>query len=323
MKLSQITIFREVMLSGSVSQAARNLGRTQPAISTAIARLEDELGFKLFDRQGHRLHPVPEAHYLLSEASDIMERLATTERNLKNLKNLEAGNLRIVAMPGPSVFLLPRLVSRLTKGNDKIRATIITRSSPQVHQLISTQSYDLGISDLGVDSDINSSLVNITPVISNCLCAVPKNDPLADLDLIRPQDLSGRPMATLNTDHQTYRKTMEVFRDVGADFRVRYETQYFLPLLTYVEDMQACAIVDTLSAESYLRYRGASECGVAFRRFAPQIPLTFATLTPAHRAQSMLAAAFAKAWKAEVVAINARWENPLPDVLQEATDAQT
>lgn len=310
MKLSQISIFREVMLSGSVSQAARNLRRTQPAISTAIARLEDDLGIKLFERHGHRLHPVPEAHYLLSEATEIIERLSTTERNLKNLKKLHAGNLQIAAMPGPSVFLLPRLVSRLTSGHDDIRVTIITRSSPQVHQLISTQSYDLGIADLGVDNEVSTSLVNSNPVVSNCLCAVPKHNPLASKSLIRPQDLSGRPMATLSTDHDTYRRTQKAFDKEDAVFKVQFETQYFLPLLSYVEEGQACAVVDTLSAESYLRYRGGDDCGVVFRRFAPQIPLSFATLTPAHRAQSILASAFIKIWEAEVEKINNHWLNP-------------
>lgn len=309
MNLTQITVFREVMLSGSVSQAARNLGRTQPAISTAIATLEAELDFKLFERRGRRLHPVPEAHYLLAEASDIIDRLGAAERNMRNLKTLEHGDLRIVAMPGPSVFLLPRLVSRLTAGQKDIRAAIVTRSSPQVHQLLSTQSYDLGIADMGVESSFNSSLVDVEPVISNCLCAVPKGDPLARRDVIRPKDLCGRALATLNSNHQTYRRAEQAFEAEDAQFVVRFETQYFLPLLSFVEEGQACAIVDTLSAESYLRYRGTAECGVAFRPFTPQIPLTFATLTPAHRAQSMLARAFVTAWRDEVAQINARWQD--------------
>ena len=310
MKLNQLKIFREVLLSGSVSQAARNLRRTQPAISTAIARLEDDLGFKLFERRGHRMIPVPEAHYLLAEASETLERLANTERNLKNLKKLESGNLRIVAMPGPSVFLLPRLVSRFTQDRQDIRATIITRSSPQVHQLISTQSYDLGIADLGVENDVDSQLVKTIPVVSNCLCAIPKNDQLADKELITPNDLSGRPMATLNNDHDIHQRTLKAFQNAGAMFKVRFETQYFLPLLTYVEANQAFAIVDTLSAESYLQYRGTQECGVVFRRFEPQIPLYFASLLPAHRAQSLLATAFAKMWAAEVDQINEHWFDP-------------
>ena len=54
MNLKQLSAFREVMLTGSVSEAARNLYRSQPAISSLIAGLEDDIGFKLFARRGGR-----------------------------------------------------------------------------------------------------------------------------------------------------------------------------------------------------------------------------------------------------------------------------
>ena len=44
MNLKQLSAFREVMLTGTVSEAARNLYRTQPAISALIAGLEDDIG---------------------------------------------------------------------------------------------------------------------------------------------------------------------------------------------------------------------------------------------------------------------------------------
>ncbi|AZV80881.1 LysR family transcriptional regulator (plasmid) [Parasedimentitalea marina] len=65
MNFKQLTAFREVMLTGSISEAARNLLRTQPAISSLISGMEEEIGVKLFVRQGARVHPTPEAHYLL------------------------------------------------------------------------------------------------------------------------------------------------------------------------------------------------------------------------------------------------------------------
>ena len=48
MNLKQMAAFRELMLTGSVSEAARNLNRTQPSVSHMIATLEDDLGMKLF-----------------------------------------------------------------------------------------------------------------------------------------------------------------------------------------------------------------------------------------------------------------------------------
>ena len=111
MNLKQLRAFREVILTGSVSEAARSLYRTQPAISSLIAALESELGCELFVRKNGRLHPVPEAHYLFEESNEILGKLETAELNIKSLRDLGTGMLRVAAMPGPSVFWLPNLSS--------------------------------------------------------------------------------------------------------------------------------------------------------------------------------------------------------------------
>ena len=59
LSLRQLTTFREVMRSGSISQAARSVGRTQPAVSTMIRTLEDQLGFALFVRDRASSSPRP------------------------------------------------------------------------------------------------------------------------------------------------------------------------------------------------------------------------------------------------------------------------
>jgi len=80
--LRQITTFREVMRSGSISQAARTVMRTQPAVSSMVATLEDELGFALFVREHGKLTPTPEAHFFLEECEAILDRLERTERTV-------------------------------------------------------------------------------------------------------------------------------------------------------------------------------------------------------------------------------------------------
>jgi DNA-binding transcriptional LysR family regulator len=52
MDLHQLETFLAVVREGSFSGAAKGLGRTQPAISQVISRLEDEVGQRLFERPG-------------------------------------------------------------------------------------------------------------------------------------------------------------------------------------------------------------------------------------------------------------------------------
>ena len=128
MKLNQMKAFREIMVTGSVSQAARNLHRTQPSISALISGLEDELGMPLFERRKGRLHPVPEAKYLLEETNAILNKLTLTERTMKSIRNIERGRIRIVVMPGPGVFFIPDLITRFLNERKKIKVELISRS---------------------------------------------------------------------------------------------------------------------------------------------------------------------------------------------------
>lgn len=147
--IKQLRAFREVMLTGSISEAARNLLRTQPAISSLIVKLEYELQCELFSRRGGRLQPVPEAHYLFEESSALLDRLNVIERNMKALRDLEQGETRVVSMPGPSVFTMPEMISRFTESRSGELVAPTTRTSPQVQQLLSTQQYDVGLADVG------------------------------------------------------------------------------------------------------------------------------------------------------------------------------
>ena len=299
MNLKQLSAFREVMLTGSVSEAARNLYRTQPAISSMIASLEADVGFELFSRRGGRLHPVPEAHYLFEEANAILNRLRATERTMKSIRDLEQGALRVVSMPGPAVFLLPALISRFVGGRGGIQTSLISRSSPQVQQLVSVQQYDVGLADLGIGGAPDSALVTHEVINLECLCAMRMDDPLAAKATITPADLDGRPLATLAAEHPTFSQTKAAFETQGAALNMCFETQYFLPLFTFIEDGLAYAVVDPLSAESYRLYRAADQ-RVIFRPFSPKVHLVVSIMTPTHRPLSNLAQAFVGALRNEI-----------------------
>jgi LysR substrate binding domain. len=237
----------------------------------------------------------------------IIERLNAARRNISGLKSLEQGALRVVSMPGPSFLLVPGITARLTRESTRTKVQILSRSSAQVRQLIATQSYDVGIVDRGAEAPGDTRLVQAEPFGVHHLCALPADDPLARQDRIAPADLDGRPLATLLDQHRATAALRALFSAAGARLNLRYQAQFYLPLMTFVEHGLAVAIVDVLSAESWCRMRGAPPDTIVFRPVTPDVILDCAILTPAQRPSSRLAQAFVEAWRAEVAEIEARW----------------
>lgn len=293
MNLSQMRAFHEVMLTGSISQTARNLNRTQPSISATIANLETSLGMKLFDRKGGRLHAVPEARYLFEECGELLKRVEAITQNMRRIRALEAGELRIASMPGPSVFLLPEIVSKYAKDKSDIKTTLVSRSTEAVIQLLAAQQYDIGICDNHPNLSRESGLIDSSLVRFSCLCAVPAQSPLAAEKTITIDHLDAEPIGILMDEHPVSIQLQDAFASAGASMKVAFATQYFIPLLTYVENGLACAVVDPVTATSYQLYRSGQTAGVVFKPFHPDITFELAILRPNHRPVSLLARDFA------------------------------
>jgi hypothetical protein len=168
-----------------------------------------------------------------------------------------------------------------------------------VQHLVSAQQYDVGLADVGSVGPAESDLVDHDIMHFECLCGVHKDDPLAQRDTVTASDLSGAPMATLTGNHSTTTQIKSAFQDAGAVFNMRFEAQYFIPLLTFVEQRLAYVIVDPLSAESYRLYRSA-DASLVFRPFRPAIYFAASIMTPTHRPPSILASAFISLMKEEL-----------------------
>jgi len=303
MNLKQLRAFREVMVTGSVSKAASNLFRTQPAISAQISSLEKEVGLKLFERREGRLSPVPEAEYLLAQSIEILDKIDSLQENLASVKNLESGRINVVAMQGPSIYFLPHLISEFVKDRKHVDISLFSNSSFQTQQLMSAQRYDVGIVDVIQEDNTGPSLINHERMDFQCICAVPANDPLAGKTVITPQDLDNKPLAMLSETHSSHQQIQRIFSEHGVKMNCRFETQYFIPQLVFVEHGLACAIIDPITMNSYRT--GSKEYNrIAFRPFVPSITFSISVITPSHRPLSTLANHFVQYLKQELQRLN-------------------
>jgi len=298
MNLRQLRAFQEVMLTGSVTEAARNMNRTQPAVSALIAGLEENIGYQLFERRGGRLHPVPEAHFLLSEAGSILERLGGLRETMQGVGALEAGHLRIACMPVHAEKLVPILISRFVKTRRDVTVSLVSQSSNRVFELLGSQRFDLGFAEVTTET----ALVDADELAMDCLCAVSVDDPLAKKQVITPTDLDGRAMVSFLPQHFIRRSLHDIFEAEGRELRIRFEVQNAASQYVFIEDGLACGIMSPLSAQNYRLTRPGID-RIAFIPFRPVVLYRIAILTPAHKPQSRLARAFADLLKQELHSI--------------------
>lgn len=280
--IRQLQTFREVMRSGSISEASRTLLRTQPAVSTMIANIEKELGFNLFVREHGRLTPSPEAHYFLEEAEEVLDRLDRTVRAMSEFGTLDRGSLRIACHPASSGFFLPKVLAEFLKGRPEVKADLVMRSSPVVEDMIASQEFDIGLAE----TPPRRSSIRIEPFKLECVIALPERDPLASKDVVTPTDLENYPMALLFSDHPDTLATQRAFAQCGATLNRRFVLRTHLPSLPLVGAGLCCAVVDRITAAT------SPAPGVVFRTFAPAITSSVALLLPAHRPASILTTAF-------------------------------
>jgi DNA-binding transcriptional LysR family regulator len=285
--LQQLATFREVMRTGSISQAGRSVSRTQPAVSAMIAGLEKELGFALFLRERGKLTPTPEARFFLEECEEILGRLERTKRTLAGVARLEEGTLRIASHPAASGTFLPSVLTAFLKDKPHVNVSLMMRSSTLIEDMIASQQCDVGLAE----TPIPRASIRQRDFAMDNLCALPADHPLASRAILTPQDLDKADLAMLFSEHSSYRQTVQAFAAQGCTFNRRFELRTTLPGLHFVENGLCLMICDRITADSYI-HNSLGRARLVFRPFRPVIVNHVSILTPAHTPQSAIAKAF-------------------------------
>jgi DNA-binding transcriptional LysR family regulator len=154
MTLEQLRIFLAVAKMLHFSRAAEALYITQPAVSAAIQTLETEYGVRLFHRIGRHIEITDAGKLLQGEAQKILDHVQLTERGLKELNNLQRGELKIGASLTVGNYWLPEKISKFKQLYPGIFINCQLGNAEEISEGTAVGMYDLGL----VTGDIKSSL---------------------------------------------------------------------------------------------------------------------------------------------------------------------
>jgi LysR family nitrogen assimilation transcriptional regulator len=99
MDIRQLRYFQEIVAQGSLTRAAESLHVAQPALSLHLKNMEEQLGTRLLTRSRSGVTPTEAGDLLLQRARTILEDLARTEDDIRNLEADPSGIVRI-GLPG-------------------------------------------------------------------------------------------------------------------------------------------------------------------------------------------------------------------------------
>lgn len=137
--------FRQTMLSGSVTDAAATLGRTQPAVSRLLKDLEADVGFRLFDRVRGRLVPTAEGRLFFDEVQRSFLGFERVGAVAAEIRQGRRGTLRVAALPSAAASFLPRALARFVRACPDTALEVLVHSSARIVQMVQAQECDLGV----------------------------------------------------------------------------------------------------------------------------------------------------------------------------------
>jgi DNA-binding transcriptional LysR family regulator len=191
--LRHIEVFYAVMRAGSVTEAARILNVTQPAVSVALKHLESRLRMKLFDRSGGRLQPTPEAKALLPDVAEIFGRIGAVERFSQDLAGGARGVLSVAATSPLCDGYVAKAVATFIAKRPGVKVNLQALASPVVLDRVINREVDVGV----VYEPVVSAAVRTEEVMRAAIgCIMPARHPLAKRAAVRIRDLAPYPVVT-------------------------------------------------------------------------------------------------------------------------------
>ena len=145
LKMGELRVFVAVLEHRSFRKAAAALHVTQPAVTKAIAGMEDVLGIRLFDRRADGVEPTVHGIAFAPHATAIFNELRSAAQELDIVSSGAKGTLHIGTVPMPGVACLPIAISNLVKAHPDIFVSVVEARELDLAERLRKREIELAI----------------------------------------------------------------------------------------------------------------------------------------------------------------------------------
>jgi DNA-binding transcriptional LysR family regulator len=186
MRMSHIEVCHAVLVTGTVTGAARMLHVTQPAVTKLLQSAENRLGFKLFNRDRNRLVPTAEALAMQAELAEIAARMQRLRDLAQAMRSDQSALLRVDCVPSIAGALLAPAMRRVAGANRKVACHLEVHAHGAIHERLLRRQCDIGFALAGLP---NPAVIEETIAFGHEVCVAPAATFAAGKAAVSRQDL--------------------------------------------------------------------------------------------------------------------------------------
>lgn len=208
--LRQLRYFEALARHGHFGRAADDCSISQPALSVQIKELEEALGVELFERAARQLRLSAFGEEFLLRVRDILRSVDELGDLARAHRKHLVGRLRIGVIPTVAPYLLPGMISALTRENADLDIHVRETVTPKLLQELAEGRLDTAI----VALPVSEPAMTETPLFEeNFVLVRPREDaekPVPDREMLREMRL------LLLEEGHCFREQALSFCDMGA-----------------------------------------------------------------------------------------------------------
>jgi DNA-binding transcriptional LysR family regulator len=286
----QIDAFKTVVQTGTVTESARMLGISQPAVSRLISDLESEVGFQLFSRSGRNLKATPEAMLLVEEVRRALSGLEQIKHTATSIKHFRHARLRLISTPAFSTLIAPALIRKFAERQPEAMVSLEIQSTDVAVEWMVSQNIDFGIAPATL---VNPAIRSHPLTETHSRCVFPRGHRLEGRDIVTPQDLADESFVSYLPDSQFRFEVDQIFKKAKIKRKLQYEARTTDAISRLVAQGLGVSIIVSMEGMP------AEANDYSSAPFTPEIPFNGALIWSQQRSMSAVARDFLKMVEAE------------------------
>jgi DNA-binding transcriptional LysR family regulator len=191
LNLHHLRVFASVAEEGGFTRAAQALRLSQPAVSKAVRELERDTGMPLFERAGRATRLTAAGEALFARARELFAVERSAEEELRALRGLSGGVLRVGASTTVATYLLFPYLARFREANPGVKLRVASANTRAIARALLERRLDVAL----VEGPVRHARIEVVPWREDELVLIaPPTHRLAAKRSIELRELSGEPL---------------------------------------------------------------------------------------------------------------------------------